>query len=837
MNEAQNLQNLFDAQPKTMLISYEKTNPYIEGLLTPFGKDSQLDFPKQGLTFLLGKNGSGKTKLLKGISSLDGDSKNEFPNVTLVFDWPSRELLFQWSKLASESFIPPLPLNVVQSGSRVEKTEQLIRINSEPFTSDLPLLSAILSSITTALNPEFPSPFEDLTCEEVLQYFNFSQQDISDWKIVQKNKKDQLTDPSLRDHIPEFEPDYLTKYSIANYCVESFLSGITKSRLISNRSAPVPQFFADLWIQDELNRERFKNTYQEFFKLISKFSLERIYKEQSFHSKSTSKWSIRFLAPIGISQQLVGFYSEYLEIQKQSRAEFAEYEQENEEDIRLDSVEMGFPFSLLSPITIDGETYLQSHAFNLPDIGSGGSLNWPMNLLEVTEFDPSDSQKTSRDLLEELSKRLLSVNTSESTVDSFSFDLIGLSDLADLIDQVSLHVNKIDSGISAIRSSVPIIDINSENSNFMNSRIQRSKTFNATINPLLITLEWQDKNSGDWLELSRLSLGQRDILMVFLKLLSMQYSQAPKKYKLLLIDEFDKHLHPSATEKVLTGIHDFALANQLSVIVSTHSIPLLKSNELRNRPRIFATRDAIHGGFEYTDGGYTDPLTVAEVLGTSEVDALRLKDLIVVLEGDMDQLIIEKYINQADDNIFERIHITHATGLDGFQGLWGNLLRLVDNKVLFIYDKRDEEIERGWVRIKENDAASKHGAKAFDPLYRLFLDTKTSSKHSRGHHEKLKMLYLLKNVCESPLDINRVDIHGVEYDDIVDALPFNNFKNSKTPEISSWEVAHLKFTNGSSLKDHFGINLGKIKNVLSKVKLQDPELEKILFKLKKSLSN
>ena len=837
MSTDQNLQNLFDAQPKSILIQFEKSNPYINELPEPFGIESQLDFPKPGLTFLLGKNGSGKTKLLNGLSAISGDAKNNFPGINLIFDWPSKDLLFQWAELARESFIPPKPLIIAKPEPSEVNTEKDTQIGSEPNSADLPLLSAVLSSIKSTLNPEFPAPFEDLTSQEVLEFFNFDQQSINKWKLSQKVKKDRLNDPSLRDFIPEEQPDYAERYRISDYCIESFLSGITEAVLIGYGSAPIPRFFADLWVQDESNRDRFKNTYQEFFDSISKFSLERRYVKQDFHSINTSIWTIKLLAPIGKSQLLVDFYNEYLAIQKQSRAEFAEFEQEKEEDIRLDSVEMGFPFSLLTPITLDGETYLQSHAFDLPDIGSGGFVNWPMNLVELAEFDPSDTQKTTRDLLEELSIRLLSVKASEFTDNSFRFDLIGLSDLSDLIDDVSLQVNKIDSGIMAIRSSVPIIELNSEIGNFKSHRNLNGKTFDATVNPLLITLEWQDKYSGDWLDLSDLSLGQKDILMVFLKLLSLQYSKAPKKYKILLIDEFDKHLHPSATEKVLSGIHDFAFANQLSVIVSTHSIPLLKSNELRNRPRIFATRDAINGGFKYTDGGYTDPLTIAEVLGTSEVDALRLKDLIVVLEGDMDQLIIEKYINQIDDNILERIHITHATGLDGFQGLWGNLLRLVDNKVLFIYDKRDEEVENGWAKIKENDSASKHGAKAFDPLYRLFLDTKTSSKHSRGQHEKLKMLYLLMDVCEFQSNIHRVDIHGVEYDDIVDSLPFSKFKNNKTPEITSWEVAHIKFTNGPSLKKHFDIHLGKIRNVLSSIKLQDPELEKVLLKIKRSLSN
>ena len=189
MSTDQNLQNLFDAQPKSILIRFEKSNPYINELPEPFGIESQLDFPKPGLTFLLGKNGSGKTKLLKGLSALSGDAKNNFPSINLIFDWPSKDLLFQWAELAQESFIPPKPLIISKPEPREVNTEKDKQIGSEPHSADLPLLSAVLSNIKSTLNPEFPAPFEDLTSQEVLEFFNFGQQSINKWKLSQKAKK------------------------------------------------------------------------------------------------------------------------------------------------------------------------------------------------------------------------------------------------------------------------------------------------------------------------------------------------------------------------------------------------------------------------------------------------------------------------------------------------------------------------------------------------------------------------------------------------------------------------------------------------------------------------
>lgn len=835
MDTEENLQNLFDAQLKSILIRFDRENHYIGGLYQRFGAESQIDFPQPGLTVLLGKNGSGKTNLLRGLNSLSGETKIQFPKIKLIFDWPSKNLLIEWAHLARESLVPLKPLKIMLGTENDLTSQSNTPTESPPHSPDLPLMSTVISALKSPFNPEFPAPFEDLKSSEILQFFDFTDSQISHWQSMQAYKRNLLNDQSLQDLPLNDLSDIEEKYHIANFCIDAFLRGILQSTLINRGYAPIPQFHADLWIQIESNRTRFRKTYEEFFDLISKFSLTRNYLKKVHLSRNTSMWKMTLLAPVGTSEILQNYCEEYAKIQTNARNEFAEFEEEDEQDIPLELVEMGFPFSLLSPITIDGEKYLESHAFDLPDIGGSNSANWPMNLLEVSQFDPSNTQTAELDLLQELSTRLLSVNLKEGTDNLLNIELSGLTELSNFIDDVSFQLSRTECGIAAIRSSIPIAEMNPQDVWSPRTRGVRNKTFDSGINPLVINLEWQDKYSEEWLPLSYLSLGQRDILAIFVKLLSLQYGEMNKKYRLLLIDEFDKHLHASSTELVLAGIHDFASSQGLSVIVSTHSIPLLKSNQIRNRPRIFATRDAINGGFRYTDGGYTDPLTIAEVVGSSEVDALRFKDVIVVLEGDHDQLIIEKYINQVDESLLERIHITHASGLDGFQGLWRNFLRLVDNKVLFIYDKKSDEIENGWSRIKDANSSAAHNSKAFEPLSQIFRDSKYGGNYSHGSHEKRKILYLLKDVCEYVGNIDRVDIHGVEYDDIVDSLPFRYFSNSKYPDITSWDVAHLRFTKGADLKAQFGIDIGKLKNVLGKTRLQDPELEKIVLKIKQLL--
>jgi hypothetical protein len=83
-------------------------------------------------------------------------------------------------------------------------------------------------------------------------------------------------------------------------------------------------------------------------------------------------------------------------------------------------------------------------------------------------------------------------------------------------------------------------------------------------------------------------------------------------------------------------------------------------------------------------------------------------------------------------------------------------------------------------------------------------------------------------------DSQRILLHGIEYPDIVDALPVKYFRNS----FKSWEEA--RETNQvypSEFKKRMGIRIDTIRSALGKIENHnDPELLKLKEKVKELLS-
>jgi hypothetical protein len=641
-------------------------------------------------------------------------------------------------------------------------------------------------------------------------------------------------DPSVIHITPKEATTFIKNYHLGAYALEGFLNGFRKSKISKPNSGPFPVTDPQDWSASVSKRKLLSQTYIEFFNSITQIRISPNYtnNDSGQPSQFTKKWDVQLLCPIAKSTLFESFNTEYEKALRDSRVAFEELNDAAE--ISDDLIEHNFPFDLIRPITIGNQTYLQSCKYSIPDFCVSDPKFTLFQLLDVEIFDSSIAHSSQKDLCERIENRLLSVSSVDLINGRLSLSVDGYDNLQKLFEDAELAILDIGMGISGLRQT----------SRFQNLSTKQEKlddfglyeTFDFAINSLHIEIEWRDKHSGTWLPLSKASLGQQDVIHLFLHLSYLSHVANSHRFKLFLVDEFDKHLHPNAADTVLIKLHEIASASALAVIVSTHAVPRIKSNILLNRPRIYAERIPESGWFKYSSGGYVDPLAIAEILGTSEIDALRFKELIVVLEGEHDQFIIEKYLRQFDDNILERIHITHATGLDGFQGVWNNMLRLFDAKVLFVYDKKDSEIESKWQTIKDDLKVNPNTARPYLPLQQLLNDTKQPKRYSVGDHEKVKILYLLQDVCKYKGGIMRVDIHGIAYDDIVDTLPIKHFWNKDNQNIKSWAEAHYKYPTGRKFKDAFGISTGKILNILNKIpKLEDKELSQVFSKIVKIL--
>ena len=819
------IRNFFDARPKSILLTFNNAVFY-EGMEVgeQFGPISEINFPTNGLTFLLGKNGSGKSNLLAGLTNLNKLEHNSFSKANLTFDLPTKELLKQWSEIVYEEYESPTGIEYEDFYSGIETGKKIV----DKQLLELPIILSVVKAITNYVEI-YPAPFKDLSSSDILQFFEFTDEQINTWnqfKLEQKLTKTDPNDPHGGDIVPKEAIKFIKKYDLGVYALDGFLNGFRKSNISNLHSGgPFPTTDPQDWSSSVAKRKLFSQTYIEFFNSISQIRISRNHTENKSGqpSRFTNKWNVQLLCPIGASTILSSFNTEYQTALDDSRIAF------EDSDTPDDLIQHNFPFDLIAPITIGNETYLQSSYFPLPDVCVSDLQFNPVMLLDVKIFDSSIVSRSRNDLFKSMENRFLSVRSHELIDGQLSLTVDGYDNIQKLFEDAELAILDLGMGISGLRHT-------SLSPGYYDVQNYLHQGFAFVLDSLHIEAEWRDKHSGTWLPLSKASLGQQDVIVLFLHLSYLSNIANSHRFKLFLVDEFDKHLHPNAAEIVLQKLHEIAVENELAVIVSTHAIPRIKANILLNRPRIYSERIPESGWFKYSSGGYVDPLAVAEILGTSEIDALRLKELIVVLEGEHDQIIFEKYLRQFETSLLERIHITHATGLDGFQGVWNNMMRLLESRILFVYDKKESEIESKWQTIKDDLRLNPNTARPYLPLQPLLNDFKRPKSFSVGDHEKGKILYLLQDVCKYREDIMRVDIHGIAYDDIVDTLPIKHFWNKDNQNIKSWTEAHYKYPTGRKLKDTFEISTGKIINVLNKIpRLEDKELSQVLSKIVKIL--
>lgn len=823
--------SMFDPKPVWLEYRFLGEDSHSPVKLT-FGPVSTIKFPEPGLNFLLGKNGSGKTNLLRGTSNLAGLNKTTFPEVSVIYDWPSSDLMTQWHKIASEVFAKTAEKNRVGTENALAENSLFLDFKSRWNDIEIPLMSSLLAATRNYVQ-SYPSPFSESTGSDVLEYFDFSQTEIRGW--INSRNRELAIDQEGGSQSKDDPSHFFYKYKITSCIADAFLNGISRSEFgttYTKLNVPLPQTDDEKWVNDAQSRNLFVQAFRSLFENITNCRLTRTYESASKNhlSKVTSSWKIQFLSPIENNEILTAFYKSQKEAVAQAHSEYIKNSLEDQ-DISPASTICHFPFDMISATTINGKEFLQSQQFSIPDMGSGpSSLFLPLTVKSYENLN--FEQTTSEHLSEQLTKNYLIINKSTMDGDDFTLVIEGYEDIRRIFKNVSQDVSNIGMGIDDLRMKEPFLEGTQEA-----WKSEKSNFLSKTTNPFAIQIEWREKYSSKWLPIQSASRGQQDVITLFLELHMFGAKNNLAHHKLFLIDEFDKHLHSLAAENVLVHLHNVAQSLGISVIASTHSVPLLKEPLLRGRPRIFAMREITCGGFEYSDSNYTDPATIAEILGVEELEAFRFKDLIIVVEGRHDEIIIRKYLEQHKPEIFDRAILTHTGGLDGWEGTWNNALRLLNCKILFVHDKRDEEIEDRWIRTQASSTARTPNIKS-DGLILEYQRKVESSRNLWGRHEKRKILYLLSAICKNLSDINRVEIFGMKYDDIVDSLPIKYFLDNDHKDIRSWEEAHEKYKKADDLKKEFGIGTGKILNVLNKInKLIDPELERLSKKIVSMIKN
>jgi hypothetical protein len=449
----------------------------------------------------------------------------------------------------------------------------------------------------------------------------------------------------------------------------------------------------------------------------------------------------------------------------------------------------------------------------------------------VRSINISSGQRTADrldDVIQSLFTELLRFHR---TVDGEApqFELIGLEKLRAVLKTAEVRLRNCEIAIDGLDLQWP-----------------SSESIPTLVFPRLV---WLDAVSGAWLETSHASDGQLQVLTLFLELglIEVRASRGAASHVVLVGDEFDRNLHPTAATAVLGVLAD--LLTEIpgaTAIVSTHNVASASAPAIRSCERIIARRDA--SGFKYLKSMDSSIEAISDVLGVAALDALRLKRLHIVVEGTHDELVISDLLkNQVPE--LNDIEIVNARGLYGWSGLYANWLRHLDAPVLLVHDKRNQELEENW-RLCQRQVEETGSLKPWERSWFESERGKAEYRSSRGEWrpgdgELLQVLYLLRdNIFRGDnLQAKRVHIFGLSCEDIVDLLPISEFENAAR-SYSCWEDAHREFRKkspkGSSkkFKKDLDINEKTVRSALSNN--QDhvvPELGRLLGEIRRLLDS
>ncbi len=360
-----------------------------------------------------------------------------------------------------------------------------------------------------------------------------------------------------------------------------------------------------------------------------------------------------------------------------------------------------------------------------------------------------------------------------------------------------------------------------------------------------LLLQWKQPITGSWLGLESASQGQRDVILMLLAMATSTKDGVPtSKDHLLLIDEFDQHLHQTVTSKFLEIAQRRALQSGTRAILSTHSAPILAHPSTRQAPRIFARR-TVDGAFSYSQRPPETREQLAAELGVDLLSAFAFYRMFVMVEGAHDEVVLQSLLTTGrGGEEITGVELIAVGGTWAFEATWNNVLRYFSAPVLVVHDKLDRRFEKAWAELKER--AGRDGETMprwvetdFHRMRVEIKDRSTKKKSRRGDDETDKMLKVVYSIFggqdghPSVRDVLRLTFHGIDSPDIIRLLPIDHFLDARRH--GSWEAAEEwwgRQGKGNSWNEEFKKSLklttAAVRTTLSKA--QDgwhPELQRL----------
>ena len=732
--------------------------------------ESHLNLGLPGVIFLLGKNGTGKSRFLKGLK-LFGDRQQELnPQISLKYSVPTIEEHLEYLN-AKES--------VMQTKEFVEQWEEEIsewKMGGKQLEYDmfnLPFHVLIIDIIHSLMRDKsFKKDFGYESGEAVLEYFGFPESEID------KYKKRMATDTIRADgghpESSELNIGIRDNLNFRDFFAEFFLSMLAGSFVHKGEYDPGPGSFFDCaeFLFNKQERVLLVTGIRELFEGTSKIEISC--KNGSFY------FSLINTGVIGAELREL--------LQK-----FAKLRKEHDN--------LCFPYDLLRDQPCPSSKWLKIERNHLSDDF------WdfrPFSILDLTFQKREESIESLANLFASFVRLELKF---EDGLD-YEVGVSGLEQLKVILDQVNVLLSQVDIGIRRIE--VNHTDPTST-SNFWGLKTHRIHNFAPIV-------RWQDSISGKWFGLTSCSDGQLDVLRILINIGNFNDDSSRVIAKFLLIDEFDRHLHPVVSQDLLNILDRYAKETETYVIVSTHSI---NSLAIRNHTQLFAQRE-FNGSHYLTTERQVDAVALANMLGVPQQDVRKLKKLFVLVEGVHEEIIFERLFSQ---NFQVNTEIVNLYGLHGLSSFWRAYLQYEDADVLIVYDKRNIELEKEWLEIKRKSSQAKIVENLWDKypkINKMHASCKNRDRAGRaipGDTELGKIAYMLKEILthnENQIkNIKRLHLHGIDVPDIVDCLPIRFFPKARG--YKTWTAlreANSKL-GSTKFKYEFGINEKSVKKAVN----------------------
>jgi predicted ATPase len=746
------------------------------------GSEIFIPVPQYGVTFLLGKNGAGKTSLLNGLGKMIGTPGDHHFEVSV--------LTANQSSVSKEVWDDFFANRRDDDGSMTEWSESA------------PRLIECINQYRTNNSIRLPKNFNS-SGFDVATTFGFHEAEIS---------------PSVSKHIGfVFEqpnpiaaaqdtwrlPSSLDVYlDPAWILLESLSLSTTQISDASDEYFIVCQESTDpsIWLDDANKRQLLGVAFRQF---CNSLKIEwRI---------SNDKLQLRYVTELPHSGPL----HSVLELLNREIETLAKKLAGGVDPNAWNGVYKFFPHDLFHQTTLPSgpaiATAWRTVAANWRCFGwfdTGGWLFDKLSISDVSQVD--EALKTSE---EAFIKRHITNSKCEIEDDKISIEFTGITEAIDAIAILSEDFRSFDIGIASLELHLEKPDL----------AFLLEDGFEL---PIKISIRWKDAVDGVLRPLTEASDGQKVIMSTILAL----SAQDRSANGLLLVDEFDRALHPTAA-KALAGLIDAVLQRSDGIgILSTHNPSLTTVTDNDNW---YTSRDAL-GRFAITSS-LGDTAVASQEMGIDELDAYRLKKLIVLGEGMHEDIILGKLF-ASDNKISDAIWFMTSNGINNYSLAWHMSLRLFSMPVLMIYDKKDERLEKCLVRLRQlqhsDDPWTASGLQQLEDDLR---ESKAQAQRDGaappdGHHELGKMLVLMKDVIDHG-GSDRLLIHGIDVPDIVDCLDPKFFRN-----VTSWESAHdeakKKRLNGEAFKKLHKIDRARIEKALNDPDFTwHPELQNVYSRI------